>query len=204
MHRRAIGLDEGALASLYRPLALLLSYVCNQGLINESNSTLFAVLLVVKQPFSRTVVICIICTKGSILSYLPLLFPGVQPYLNLSFPRKLISHHITYIFLQLSGTGREKTAQHALDCSDETQFQCGSTLSNLPGEGDGLLPWQKWHPAEVTRWSGQQTDSCHQSLALPARCRLTGWGTLPRMAKHTQFTGDVFLPAARWWNSLCH
>lgn len=29
MHRRAIGLDEGALASLYRPLALLLSYVCN-------------------------------------------------------------------------------------------------------------------------------------------------------------------------------
>lgn len=99
---------------------------------------------------------------------------------------------------------RWKYRASVVDWNCETYFGCGSTLSNLPGEGDGLLPRQKLHPAGVTRQSGQQTDSCHQSLAPPDRCRLTARGTLARMAIRTQFTGYVFLPASLWCNAVCH
>lgn len=80
-----------------------------------------------------------------------------------------------------SGTGSSKAKVVLLFLGSRMRSSSSAVpLSGLPGGGDGLLLRQKWHPEGLMRWSGQQTDSCHQSLALPAWCGLTekediGW-----------------------------
>lgn len=81
---------------------------------------------------------------------------------------------VALIFSSGEGILRECRGSRAA----EPDVRCGSTLSNLPEEGDGMLQWKKWHQG----WRGRGgADWQLSSITLPTsqmqvdRKRWDGW-----------------------------